>query len=72
LLNRIKALILTFNPSNNGELVLHQETLRQLSEYSGLRHNRIIGGDTTPSSTNPLKLSNISSDKNAEVLGLDR
>jgi hypothetical protein len=44
LLNRIKALILTFNPGNNGELVLHQETMRQLSEYSGLRHNRIIGG----------------------------
>jgi hypothetical protein len=44
LLNRIKALILTFNPRNNGELALHQETLRQLSEYSGLRHNRIIGG----------------------------
>jgi hypothetical protein len=44
LLNRIKALILTFNPRNNGELVLHQETVRQLSEYSGLRHNRIIGG----------------------------
>jgi hypothetical protein len=44
LLNRIKALILTFNPRNNGELALHQETMRQLSEYSGLRHNRIIGG----------------------------
>ena len=44
LLNRIKALILTFNPHNNGEMALHQETLRQLSEYSGLRHNRIIGG----------------------------
>jgi hypothetical protein len=44
LLNRIKSLILTFNPRTNGELVLHQETVRQLSEYSGLRHNRIIGG----------------------------
>ncbi len=54
LLNRINALILTFNPRNNGELVLHQETMRQLSEYRGLRHDRLIGG--RPNLTPPIWL----------------
>lgn len=54
LINRINALILTFNPRTSGELVLHQETMRQLSEYRGLRHNRIIGGK--PNLTPPIWL----------------
>ncbi len=54
LLNRIKSLILTFTPQNYGELVLHQETVRQLSEYSGLRHDRINGGK--PNLTPPIWL----------------
>ena len=41
---RICGLILTFNPRNNGELVLHQETMRKVSEYRELRHDRIMGG----------------------------
>jgi hypothetical protein len=44
LLAGINGVILTFNPKNNGELVLHQETMRRLSEYRGLRHDRILGG----------------------------
>lgn len=54
MINRVNALILTFNPHTNGELVLHQETMRQLSEYRGLRHNRIIGGK--PNLTEPIWL----------------
>lgn len=54
LMNRVNALVLSFNPRNNSELVLHQETMRQLSEYRGLRHNRIIGGK--PNLTPPIWL----------------
>ena len=54
ILNHVKALILTFNPRNNGELVLHQEVVKKLSEYSGLRHDRIIGG--RPNLTAPIWL----------------
>jgi len=42
---RIAAIILLFNPRNNGELVLHQETMRLLSNYRELRHDRIMGGN---------------------------
>jgi len=52
LLYRINVLILTFNPRNNGELVRHQETMRELAEYRGLRHDRIIGG--RPNLTPPI------------------
>lgn len=43
--------ILTFIPRDNREMALHQETLRIVSEYRGLRHDRIIGGrpNLTPS-----------------------
>ncbi len=54
LMNRINALILKFDPHTNSELVLHQETMRQLSEYRGHRHNRIIGGK--PNLTPPIWL----------------
>lgn len=45
LLIRINRLILTYIPRHNGELVLHQETMRHLNDYRGLRHDRILGGD---------------------------
>jgi hypothetical protein len=44
LLARINRKILTFQPRNNGELVLHQETMKSISEYRGMRHNRLVGG----------------------------
>jgi hypothetical protein len=44
LLGRINRKILTFQPRNNGELVLHQETMKSLGEYRGMRHNRLVGG----------------------------
>ena len=44
MLARINSLILSHKPSDNGELVLHFETVRNLSEYRGLRHDRIKGG----------------------------
>jgi hypothetical protein len=43
-LGRINGMILSFKPRNNGELVLHQETMRNLSAYRGMRHDRIVGG----------------------------
>lgn len=54
LIARVNAVILTFNPRSNSELVLHQETMRQLSAYRGLRHDRIIGGK--PNLTPPIWL----------------
>ena len=44
LITHINAAILSFYPRDNREMVLHQETLRIVSEYRGLRHDRIIGG----------------------------
>jgi hypothetical protein len=51
LITRMNAVILAFYPRDNREMVLHQETLRIVSEYRGLRHDRIIGGrpNLTPS-----------------------
>ncbi len=44
LITRINATIFSFYPSDNREVAMHQETLRIVSEYRGLRHDRIIGG----------------------------
>ena len=44
ILARINNIILAHKPADNGELVLHLETVRNLSEYRGLRHDRIKGG----------------------------
>jgi hypothetical protein len=44
LITHINAAILSFYPRDNREMVLHQETLRNVSQYRGLRHDRIIGG----------------------------
>ena len=44
LITHINAAILSFYPHDNREMVLHQETLRNVSQYRGLRHDRIIGG----------------------------
>jgi hypothetical protein len=51
LVTHINASILSFNPRDNREMALHQETLRNVSEYRALRHDRIIGGrpNLTPS-----------------------
>jgi hypothetical protein len=51
LITHINAVILSFYPSDSREMALHQETLRIVSEYRGLRHDRIIGGrpNLTPS-----------------------
>ena len=54
MLSRIKSMVFAFNPRNNGELVLHQETMRLLSEYNGYRFDRIIGG--RPNLTPPIWL----------------
>jgi hypothetical protein len=50
-ITHINAEILAFYPRDNREMVLHQETLKIVSEYRGLRHDRIIGGrpNLTPS-----------------------
>lgn len=48
----INAAILSFNPHDNREIALHQETLRVVSEYRGLRHNRLIGA--RPNLTPPM------------------
>ena len=44
LITHINAVILSFYPRDNREMALHQETLKIVSEYRGLRHDRIIGG----------------------------
>jgi hypothetical protein len=44
LLGQINRKILTFQPRNSGELVLHQETMKSLGEYRGMRHDRLVGG----------------------------
>ncbi len=51
LITQINATILSFYPSDNREIALHQETMRIVSEYRALRHGRIIGGrpNITPS-----------------------
>ena len=51
LITHINAVILSFYPRDNREMLLHQETLRMVSGYRGLRHDRIIGGrpNITPS-----------------------
>jgi hypothetical protein len=51
LVTHINDSILSFNPRDNREMALHQETLRNVSEYRELRHDRIIGGrpNLTPS-----------------------
>jgi len=51
LITQINATILSFYPSDNREIALHQETMRIVSEYRALRHDRIIGGrpNITPS-----------------------
>lgn len=51
LITHINTAILSFYPRDNREIVLHQEPLRIVSEYRGLRHDRIIGGkpNLTPS-----------------------
>ena len=43
LITRISEHLLTFNPRNNKELVLHQEVIKELSAYRTLRHTRIRG-----------------------------
>jgi hypothetical protein len=51
LITRINAAILSFYPHGNREMALHQETLRNVCEYRGLRHDRMTGGrpNLTPS-----------------------
>jgi hypothetical protein len=44
LITRVNAVILSFYPGDNREMLLHQETLRLVGEYRGLRHDRIVGG----------------------------
>jgi hypothetical protein len=51
LITKINAAVLSFTPHDSREMALHQETIRIVSDYRGLRHDRIIGGrpNITPS-----------------------
>jgi ABC-type multidrug transport system fused ATPase/permease subunit len=44
LITDINTAILSYYPQDNREMALHQETLKIVSEYRSLRHDRIIGG----------------------------
>lgn len=44
LITDINTAILSFHPQDNREMALHLETLKIVTEYRSLRHDRIIGG----------------------------
>jgi len=52
MITEISTEIYSFNPQNSKHLVLHAETTRRMSEYMGLRHDRLLGAK--PNLTSPM------------------